>query len=62
MTKEEIEERIKVVHEDMRHALFPSEHISHALELARLNRLLDDTPTGETVDSVPDLMVRMRGE
>ena len=41
MTKEEIEERIKVVHEDMRHALFPSEHISHALELARLNKLLE---------------------
>ena len=57
MTKEEIEERIKVVHEDMRHALFPSEHISHAEELARLNKLLESVDKEVSDGQVKEMVV-----
>jgi len=45
MTKEEIEERIKAIHEDMifqYYALFPSDHGYLDEELARLNKLLEE--------------------
>jgi len=66
MTREEIENRIKAVHEDMRKAIFPSEHIAHAKELAKLHKLLDKYYPKELMETIMErtnlIITRKQGE